>query len=164
MREILFRGKGTCGLNAGDWIYGYYVKDFWKPTRCGCGIIPIDKERGGYCEVNPSTIGQFTGLTDKNGNKIFEGDIIRYADNDEYNYYLDSLKHPKEYEGFNFNNMWTVDEIVYGIKSGYPAFDLNSHNFDCNGLSMLNESRQYHYEVIGNIHDNPELLKEAEQE
>ena len=50
MREILFRGKGSCGLNAGDWIYGYYVKDFWKPTRCGCGIIPIDKERGGYCE------------------------------------------------------------------------------------------------------------------
>lgn len=160
MREILFRGKGTCGLNAGDWIYGYYVKDFWKPTRCGCGIIPIDTERGGYCEVDPSTIGQYTGLTDKNGNKIFEGDIIRYADLYDYNCYLERIDNTEAYDKIDFGHIWTVDEIVYGIKTGYPAFDLNNHDWDCNGLSELNESGNYFYEVIGNIHDNPELLKE----
>lgn len=159
MREVLFRGKGTCGLNAGDWIYGYYVKDFWKPTRCGCGIIPIDKERGGYCEVDPSTIGQYTGLTDKNGKKIFEGDIIRYADMYDYNCYLESLDNIEAYDKIDFGYIWTVDEIVYGIKTGYPAFDLNNHYWDCNGLSELNESGNYFYEVIGNIYDNPELLK-----
>lgn len=160
MREILFRGKRE---DNSQWVIGFLSKTRGLDNKLH---ICIDyEEKGLMCSsiVIPKTVGQYTGLTDKNGTKIFEGDIIRYADNDEYNYYLDSLKHPEEYENLNFNNIWTIDEIVYGIKVGYPAFDLNSHNFDCNGLSILNESRQYHYEVISNIHDNPELLKEFKE-
>lgn len=139
MREILFRGKGTCGLNAGDWIYGYYVKDFWKPTRCGCGIIPIDKERGGYCEVNPSTVGQYTGLTDKNGTKIFEGDILKR----------------KHKELVNHSQKMTVNYIPY--KACFSAVDIGGGN-----VTFISDyiNNKYELEVIGNIHDNPKLLKE----
>lgn len=51
-------------------------------------------------------------------------------------------------------------EVVYGDKISYPAFDLNAHDFDCNGLAELNESgSQWFYEIIGNIYDNRELLE-----
>lgn len=59
--KFLFRGRGTCGLHSGEWLYGCYVKDFWKPTYQGIGILPYD---GGYCEVDPKTVGQFTGICD----------------------------------------------------------------------------------------------------
>lgn len=153
MREILFRGRDI----SGQWHYGV-------PLMLNEDYVCIAKLNEHNKTVEYKTLGQYTGLTDKNGNKIFEGDIIRYADNDEYEMYLESIECPEEYEGVDFSGMWTVDEVVYGDKISYPAFDLNAHDFDCNGLSALNESYQYFYEIIGNIHDNPELLKEVEQE
>lgn len=152
MREILFRGKDI----AGKWHYG----DFEYCTDNFVKIVNHSQNEYGK-KVEYETVGQYTGLTDKNGKKIFEGDIVRYADIDEYQYYLECKESPEDYDEKLFKNMWTVDYVVYGDKVGYPAFDLNSHNFECNGLSELSESYQYFYEVIGNIHDNPELLKEA---
>lgn len=153
MREILFRGK----LKSNDeWSFG----NLNVSLRAIVIITPDETPIGKYEQVIPETVGQYTGLTDKNGKKIFEGDIIRYADNDEYEMYLESIEYPEEYEGVDFSRMWTVDEVVYGDKIGYPAFDLNAHNFDCNGLAELSENGdQWFYEVIGNIHDNPELLE-----
>ena len=146
MREILFRGKRT---NNGEWVEGDLIH---LPN--GISILA-----NGYSYVISETVGQYTGLTDKNGKKIFEGDIIRYTDSDEYEMYIESLECPEEYEGTTFENMWTIDEVVYGIAINYPAFDLNRHDWEINGLSNLSESGCYYYEVIGNIHDNPELLK-----
>lgn len=152
MREILYRGKGDTRFNLGGWFYGVPIKDFEGDWQLWTDCTKTT--------VLPETIGQYTGLTDKKGKKIFEGDIIRYADNDEYEMYLESLECPEEYEGVDFSRMWTVDEVVYGDRIGYPAFDLNAHDFECNGLAALNESGgQWFYEVIGNIHDNPELLE-----
>ena len=156
MRKILFRGKRTDNY---EWIEGSL-----------CTTIPSDEDfytisyfdfEGYYIEekVIPETVGQYTGLTDKNGKRIFEGDIIRYSDSGEYEMYLESLECPEEYDGINFENMWTIDEVVYGTAINYPAFDLNRHDWEVNGLSNLTESGCYFYEVIGNIHDNPELLR-----
>ncbi len=154
MREILFRGKR---IDNGEWIEGYYLVAAGMAFISAFGIRePI--------QVDGETVGQFTGLTDKNGKKIFEGDIIRYADEYEYRMYLESLECPEEYEGVDFSNLWTVDEVIYGIKVGYPAFDLRKHDFESNGLSELHESCNYFYEVIGNIHDNPELLEVSDNE
>ena len=151
MREILFRGKRK---DNGEWVYGNLI----RRDNSGEWSYFIGQNSLEY-EVIPSTVGQYTGLTDKNGKKIFEGDVIRYADIDEYQYYLECQKCPEDYDEELFKNMWAIDEIVYGDKIGYPAFDLNSHNFESNGLSELQESGQYFYQIIGNIHDNPELLE-----
>ena len=157
MREILFRGKR---VDNGEWVYGYYVCLNGKSHRIYTGYAETDcgSYYPDFYEVLPETIGQYTGLTDKNGTKIFEGDIIRYADMYDYNCYLESLDNTEAYDKIDFGDIWTIDEVVYGIKIGYPAFDLNKHDWDCNGLSELKESGNYFYEVIGNIHDNPELI------
>lgn len=128
MREILFRGKRT---NDGKWIEGSLCTTL--PSDAECYTISYFDEGIYYTEedVIPDTVGQYTGLTDKNGKKIFEGDIMPvYEQGMEYYY-----------------------KVVY--------------NGDCFMLAML-DSEQGSYplsvkntisEIIGNIHDNPELLK-----
>ena len=153
MREILFRGKR---VDNGEWVEGcLFVDDKGEKHEILVGYVNY---RVAW-EVDPETVGEYTGLTDSNGKRIFEGDIIRYADLYDYNCYLESLDNPEAYDGIYLGNIWTIDEVVCGIKVGYPAFDLNKHDWEVNGLSNLNESCQYFYEVIGNIHDNPELLE-----
>lgn len=157
MREILFRGKR---LDDGEWVCGNSIVMLNNPEADKPYDIAIFDEHWQLWQtVDPETVGQYTGLTDKNGKKIFEGDIVRYAYLDEYRCYLESLESPEDYVGCNFDNMWTIDVVVCCINIGYPAFDLNGHDWEVNGLSNLSESTEYYFEVIGNIHDNPELLE-----
>lgn len=128
MREILFRGKMKY-LNLphkkGDWVYGNYVEfnDGDRTIHCIYG----------YGDVILETVGQYTGLTDKNGVKIFEGDIIKGKEKTAY----------------------TV-EYCSGIASfcARAASPSPQKMLPC----MTNGTMKY-YKVIGNIHDNPELLK-----
>jgi hypothetical protein len=124
MREILFRGKGTHGFANGKWVYGYYAKDFWGEKHKGFGILPLD---GGYSEVDPETVGQYTGLTDKNGKKIFEGDIVRVRQNGDFGIVVIGYEHgafvayPKTtgiYEQTLWDYWycdWTLSEIIGNI-------------------------------------------------
>lgn len=87
---------------------------------------------------------QSTGLKDKNGKLIFEGDIVKFAEYD--------------WSDFAFKD-WEqeITEIIWCGKHNYPAFDLNAHDFDCNGLAYIFEEG-WTIEVIGNIYENKELL------
>lgn len=158
IKEILFRGKR---VDNGKWVYGSYIRFRADENAFDAHQIYSYYNNELY-DVISKTVGQYTGLKDKNGKKIFEGDIVRYAYLDEYRCYLESLESPEDYEGCNFDNMWTIDVVVYCINIGYPAFDLNGHDWEVNGLSNLSESTEYYFEVIGTIYDNPELLEDKE--
>ena len=127
MREILFRGK----TEKGEWVYGYVVKDNYNT---GFGIIE-DHIDTGLKYVEERTVGQFTGLTDKNGTKIFEGDILVFCKGATYPYQI-------EWDGMGWKLYRSDGKRI-------------KEAFECNEIHYVNIS-----EVIGNIHDNPEILKE----
>lgn len=134
MRDILFRGKR---VDNSEWVEGSLMID--KVVDM-CLIYPFEEYFPWVLSyvVLPSTVGQYTGLTDKNGKKIFEGDIVQY----QPEYWCEPLQSVVEY---------------YADKWNYPAFDLKDHNYTANGLQSAHEEGGC--EVIGNIHDNPELLE-----
>lgn len=136
MREILFRGKS---LDSGEWIEGNY--SIMLSGRVA--IQPIG--RIVTYEVLPTTVGQFTGLLDKNGKKIFEGDIIKFI-----NGRLLDVRFNRE------TLQWELTDV------GVPDWEVN-HLHNTLPLSELEVETCYGEmtsEIVGNIHDNPELLKE----
>ena len=145
MREILFRGKQ---IDNGEWVYGYY--EFYN----GGHYINVQTDRvnsGGYpirefIEVIPETVGQHTGLTNRNGKKIFEGDIVK----EKYEVFVSARAKEKR------------------VKIGYVEYESNSlccgyYAYFWNDTEKWRGNFAIHCgcEVIGNIHDNPELLKGA---
>lgn len=103
MREILFRGKR---IDSGEWVEGYYVPigEYHYILTGRLELVPyIGFE---HFLVNPETVGRFSGLTDRNGTKIFEGDIIRYGQRGEVEYNSGSAQFTlnftnSTYEGFD---------------------------------------------------------------
>lgn len=118
MREILFRGKR---LSDGEWVKGDLVH-----LPHGDAILA-----NGYANIDPETVGQYTGLLDKNGERIFEGDVLTLDGED----------------GF----------FVLEFQEDTARFVMSG---DCIVIDFDN-FWSYEVEVIGNIHDNPELLKEG---
>lgn len=142
MREILFRGK--C-VDSGEWVYGNLIEDKWGDDN-GNTIYAIlqDRVAPGIVElwtpvrVIPETVGQYTGLTDKNGKKIFEGDICGCFCNTQ----IFEVKYCKERCGY------FLDDCV---RSG-----------DCEPAPECLGNLRNTMEVIGTIYDNPELLEAKE--
>jgi|UniRef100_UPI003FF057F9 uncharacterized phage protein (TIGR01671 family) len=139
MREILFKAKRD---GSGEWIEGCYAECKGK-TFIGIGIsIGIDAFKG-FCtpvirwlEVDPETLCQFTGLCDKNGKKIWENDILMAHLDESY---------PEDA---------TYETVEWGV-AGFVTREANSTD-----RQYLDEFDLEHFEVVGNIFDNPELLQE----
>lgn len=125
MHEVLFRGKEVAD---GKWIEGFYSAEEYNPYSGEVEHIPRIQIIGKCVSLGviPETVGQFTGLTDKNGRKIFEGDIVDYISSDV-------IGNPKT-GTIIVEDMTDYDTMIY-----------------------LNHSDEL--QIIGNIHDNPELLK-----
>lgn len=171
MREILFKGKRK---DNGEWIEGSSINtqyDVSGKKHVYIGIPVISEmyplmQTIEWIEVIPETLGQYTGLTDKNGKKIFEGDIVQYQNFMEFD--IQSVVKFGEYKQDGSDGEYGGENCL--------GFYVEVDNFTCpdwcdnqpeyfrdhwetENLLQVNDS----CEVIGNIHDNPELLKrEAE--
>lgn len=142
MRNYQFRGER---IDNGEWAYGDLINYVNGKTAIR------NTESWLTHWVDPATVGQYTGLKDKSGAEVYEGDILRFDDTGEEGY---------EYkEGFDFQNVARVE-----FQDGrFQLTDFASEN-----SGVLHEMHNFHIdfvanfkysEVIGNIHDNPELLE-----
>ena len=141
MREILFRGK-RC--DNGEWVQGYYIRaeHHWHNHGIHKDWITLGASaNGGWFAlhnkyaVKSETVGQFTGLTDNNGKKIFEGDIIEWFAQGE-----------SERPDFGYIE---YDEQSFAWRVCWQKYDPD----------FMEGMQQEYISVIGNIHDNPELLE-----
>lgn len=142
MREILFRGK-RC--DNGEWLEGWYQPPVsgthidGRKENLGASIAFVDYD--GFLEdafIIPETVGQFTGLTDKNGKKIFEGDIVLYP----------------------WNEQDKPERFTIKFKDGQFVASPVKETEDYWDFMVGGYSKEM--EIIGNIHDNPELLEVSE--
>lgn len=132
MREILFRGKRE---DNGEWVEGYLLRHneeyyiyYEEPDEmCQVGNWLLN------AKVIPETVGQYIGITDKNGTKIFEGDLMN---------------------GVCGKSFFEAAEVRW--KSLFLEFFAGDN-------PLFEDNQESTYEVIGNIHDNPELLKGGEE-
>lgn len=135
MREILFRGK----TYDGEWVEGDYLNGGYDyKTAIRRKAFDGGVNYAEVIKVIPETVGQYTGLPDKNGKKIFEGDIHQYSES------LFVVEFGAFYDVEN-------DIDLYG----FYLRDINYRN----RTYLLSGDESNYFNIAGNIHDNPELLK-----
>ena len=173
-REILFRGKS---IGTAEWLYGHLFNyGLTAPSNVPCISVCVPtswEEAYNLYTVRPDTVGQYTGLKDTNGKEIYEGDILRVS---EYENIL-----TREFKDDpNRFDVFTLDEIKGDLQKSYTSpvvweegtfcISTNGDWLHCNDMflavlfgDMKLSNPIFDFEVIGNIHDNPELLKGGEK-
>ena len=145
MRELLFRGKRTYN---GKWVEGSLV----VTSQCNAYIISTVEDKRdatvlvNQCSLNvdSETVGQYTGLTDKNGVRIFEGDIVKGI----------------AYSVTKIGVIVWIDEIAsFGVRYFKSVNSTAWENSSILRCTSMGKTDEFAAEIIGNIHDNPELLK-----
>ena len=147
MREILFRAKR---VDNGEWVEGYLFDDgFLEHERYFVGRIVVEPYIGtadddwnitgiDFCEINPETLCQYTGKSDEDGEKIFEGDIVGFID-------LYSTESGYSESSCLGEVIWSKEECCFHVTNRLSA----------ESWEVLDECK-----VVGNVFDNKELLDE----
>lgn len=148
MREILFKAKRK---DNGEWVEGYYVfcRKHHYILKILSETIGYDEREDVWIEIDPETLCQYTGLTGKNGKKIWENDILRYSYDYDGSPFLKDGEEIKYRVGAVFWSEWRGSWAVCG-----------RGNKKCTNNDVFKYNRNPNRtEVIGNIFDNPELLE-----
>lgn len=156
MREVLFRGKR---VDNGEWVIGYYFH--YETCHEHFIITDMSYDTPDMEQVIPETVGQYTGLTDKNGKKIFEGDIVK----SKHTAFTDSDKKPKySYDLEKQESEYGYPKIIYYRNYVVQLYDARYRIKNKNITHYINYNFIYNHEVevVGNIHDNPELLEDEQ--
>ena len=158
MREIKFRGKDY----SGQWVYGDLIH-----KRHDKESVLIQDYKGLGSDVDTTTIGQYTGLKDKNGREIYEGDIllIEEYENDVFDYEF-NYEEIKELslEDVRGEFQRSYKALIYYDEGCFVVSPINSNCCEMYISVMFGNMKYsqpiFEFEIIGNIHDNPELIKE----
>jgi uncharacterized phage protein (TIGR01671 family) len=144
MREIKFRGKR---VDTGEWAYGNYIYRYEcspvpdRPDEYECHYIQEQDFAGTEYEVDPETVGQYTGRKDKNDKEIYEGDIVRLRHNGLSELFL------VVWRNFGF----TLKPLTHSYCKQYT-------------VSLVFNETEALPEILGNIHDNPKLIEREEKQ
>ena len=130
MREIKFRGKEE---NSGEWVYGFYEQGSFVNIVTGKDTVRHIIQSDFLYDIAPDTLGQFSGLHDKNGKEIFEGDVVQWS--------KDNRKYVVKFRSGMFYA--SVEELNERIHGGFPLFVLCDEDQPC--------------AIVGNIYDNPNI-------
>ena len=133
MKNILFRGKTNKYdryIEKGSWIYGDYVN-----LKDGTSILPYIYGVGEVCR---DTVGQYTGVDDKNGKKLFEGDVVKFISEDSVEIHALCV--------------YDVDLLQFAFETKFSYYTFSDI------VSRYDQGLAEKFEIIGNIFDNPELV------